>query len=293
MCRWTRSAHGRPMDARRSAHPLADPRARRPAVRDLWVGSLLVYGLLLVEDPGMLALRLHLTERGAPGWLTDVGLAVLMLVYNYVASRRVVGMTASAVLAEAMDHVDRRRAARVAATTSRVVRLARSLVVSLNPFALVKRAGDLVGRAADRLGRRLHATRLQPVAGWVEDLGMVNLVGVPAASLAIATTRGGCTRGRSLRHGVLFVASWFAGARTVGALVGAAHTVPVVGPACERITWWVGRVFGVVTDPSRPVGAVVVTLAVVSVVRYAAEVQRWLHRPGAGRAGSVAAPGAT
>lgn len=286
--RGRRCRRARGSDRRLDAVP-----SRGRAVRDLWIGALLVYGLLLVEDPGMLAVRVRLAERGAPDRLADAGLAAMMLIYNYAASRRVVGVAASTALAEAMDHVDRRRAARVAATGSVVVRIGRSLAVCLNPFALVKRAGGLVGRAADRLRRRWHGTRLEPVAAWFEDLGMVNLVGVPAASLAIATARGGCDRRRSLRHGVLFVGSWFAGARAVGALVGAAHSVPVVGPVCERVTWWIGRVFTTATDPTRPAGAVVITLAVTAVVRYAVEVQRWLHRPDPPVVRSVATPGTT
>lgn len=255
-------------------------RTRLHPVRDLWVGSLLVYGLLLVEDPAMLAARLRLTDAGLPAWLSDVCLAAAMLLYNYGASRYVVGVAGSNELAAAMDRVDRRRAGRVATTGNPVLRTVRRLAMALNPVLLVKRAGEVVGRAADRLSRRLHASPLRRVAAWVEDLGMVNLVGVPAASLTVATTRGSVSRGRSVRHSVLFVASWFAGARLVGALVGVVHTLPGAGPVAERVTGAIGRAFAMCTDPRGLVGMVTITLAVVAVVRYAHDVQRMLVATG-------------
>jgi hypothetical protein len=273
-------AHRLDMGEHQLVVPAVVRRTRLHPVRDLWIGSLLVYGLLLVEDPAMLAARLRLTEAGFPAWLSDVALATAMLVYNYGASRYVVGVAGSNELATAMERVDRRRAGRVATTGNPVLRALRRVAMALNPVLLVKRAGEVVGRAADRLSRRLHASPLRRSAAWVEDLGMVNLVGVPAASLTVATTRGAVSRGRSARHSVLFVVSWFAGARLVGALVGVTHTVPGAGPVAEQVTSSIGRAFAACTDPGGAVGALTITLAVVAVVRYAHDVQRTLVTSG-------------
>jgi hypothetical protein len=82
------------------------------------------------------------------------------------------------------------------------------------------------------------------------------------------------TRAQSLRHCLLFVASWFVGARLVGLLVGAAHDVPVIGRAVMAATGAIGTTFATLTDVTRPIGAVTLLVMLAAIAHYAAQVDR-------------------
>lgn len=228
----------------------------------------------------MIAIRLWLGDGPIDPWLVDAVLAITMVGYNYAASRYVVGVAAARQIVEAMERVDLARAARVAATRNTVLRVARRTAVRLNPFNLVKWAGGLLGRSADDVSARIRHRQLRRVGSWVEDLGAVNVMGVPGAGLALVTSGRPLSRAQSMRHCVLFVGSWFTGAHLVAAAVGGLHTVPALGETASAVTGATGTVFTTLTDPTRPVGAIAISAVVASVVHYAAEVQAELARGG-------------
>ena len=246
--------------------------------RELWITSLVVCGLFIAEDPGMIAVRVWLSDASFDPWVTDLVLACSMVGYNYAASRYVVGVAAARHLTEAMERVDTARAERVIHTRNPVVRAGRHAAARLNPFNLVKWAGGLLGRGADEAGGRVRGHRFARVGGWLEDLGAVNVMGVPGAGLALVTSGRPLSRGQSLRHCLLFVGSWFAGANLVAAVVGGMHDVPGLGVAASEVTGAIGFAFTTLTDPTRPPGACAIAAVLVSVVRYAVDVERELGR---------------
>lgn len=244
----------------------------------LWVASLVVCGLFVAEDPTVLAVRARLGGSTLERIATDGGLALAMAVYNYAGSRFVIGVAGASDIVAAMDRVDRARSVRVAATRSTVVRCLRALAVRANPFRLVRVAGEWIGRATERVGRG----RSGRVCGWLGDLGAVNVLGVPGAGLALRTSGRAVSRGQSARQSLLFVGSWFTGARVVELAVHRIRGVAFLGDAAAASTHAVGDTFTILTDVTRPIGATVLALVVVSVVRYATEVQRALATTGPG-----------
>ena len=85
-------------------------------------------------------------------------------------------------------------------------------------------------------------------------------------------------RVRSVRHCVLFVASWFVGARIIEWLVGRARLAPVFGDVVAAVTHAIGAVFSTLTDVTQPVGLIAISALVVSVVRYSRSVERTIQQ---------------
>jgi hypothetical protein len=236
--------------------------------------SLLLCALFLVEDPLVVAVRTRLAGSTSDRIVIDVLLGAAMIAYNFVASRYVTSATSAAGVLDAIDRVDAERAERLARTRHPVAHAARRAANVLNPFHLIRTAGSRLGRALDGVSVRARRRRLRRTAALLEDLGVVNILGVPGASLARSTGDRALSRRGSLRHCLLFVGSWFAGARAIEWFVGWAHRVPVLGVIAAQSTRAVGSSFDALTNVTRPVGAVTVALVMLTVLRYATEVER-------------------
>jgi hypothetical protein len=100
--------------------------------------------------------------------------------------------------------------------------------------------------------------------------------------LALSTCGREVSRWRTLRLCVLFVGSWFVGARLVGWLVGRAHAVPVVGTSAATVTSAIGATFAELTDVTQPVGALAVGAMTTAVLQSARQVERAHRRQLAG-----------
>ena len=242
--------------------------------RRLWVASLVVCGMFVTEDPAIAALRSHETGTSQHRMVLDVALAAFMIAYNFACSRYVVAATSSVNMLDAIAEVDARRAERVAASRTQMARVLRTAAHHLNPFQLIKVAGDRLGRSISRATSSARVRRFARTTEVLEDLGTVSVLGVPGAGLALGTTGLLATRRRSLRHSVLFAASWFAGARLIGWTLRGVRTVPYAGAAVTALARTVGAIFGLLTDVTSPVGAIAVLAVAVAVVRYAIEVER-------------------
>jgi hypothetical protein len=240
----------------------------------LRLASLLVCGLFVAEDPVVVAVRTRSSDWPLAGIVLDVGLAIVMVAYNFISSRYVVSVGSAAEIVTAMEQVDTQRAERIARIQNRCLRGLRRAASHLNPFNLIKTIGEHLGRSVDRIGASVSRRRLARVGNLFGDLGAVNVLGVPGAGLALSTLGRPVSRAQSLRHCVLFVASWFVGARIVGLLVGAAHDLPVVGRSMMTVTGAIGVVFATVTDVTRPIGACTLALMVVAIAHYAGQVDR-------------------
>jgi hypothetical protein len=175
---------------------------------------------------------------------------------------------------DAIAEVDARSADRVAASRSLVARALRSACHHLNPFGLIKMAGDRLSRSISRATSSVRLRRFGRLTSVLEDLGAVSVLGVPGAGLALGTHAHRATRWRSLRHSALFTASWFVGARLIGWTLRGARTVPLAGLAVTALTRFVGAAFQLLTDVTSPVGAIAVLAVAVAVVRYALAVER-------------------
>jgi hypothetical protein len=135
-------------------------------------------------------------------------------------------------------------------------------------------AGARLGRSADRIGASARDRRFHRVAALFEDLGAVNVLGVPGASLAVSTSGHRVSRRHSMRYCVLFVASWFVGANLIGWLIGRAHALPLLGTVAIDATGAIGEAFVLLTDVTQPIGAVTIAAMTAATVRYAGLVER-------------------
>jgi hypothetical protein len=73
---------------------------------------------------------------------------------------------------------------------------------------------------------------------------------------------------------MLFVGSWFLGAHAVGAALDAIRAVPIIGDEIAAILERIGAAFLALTDVTTPLGAVVIGVAGVAVIRYSVRVTR-------------------
>ena len=256
-----------------------DDRATNPR---LWLAALVVCGLFIVEDPAILAARARLGGSAAERATIDVGLALLMVAYNFVGARYVVSVASSMRLVDAVAAADDERARRIASIESPRLRAVRRAVSHLNPFDLIKVVGERIGRAVERVATAARYRSLYRAASVVEDFGTVNVLGVPGAGLALSTCGREVSRWRTMRLCVLFVGSWFVGARLVGWAVGRAHEVPIVGPIVATVTGAIGSAFTQLTDVTQPVGALAVGAMTVAVLQSARQVERAHRRQIAG-----------
>ena len=247
-------------------HPFTD--------RRLCIASLVVCGMFVTEDPAIAALRSHESGTSQHRMVLDGALALFMIAYNFACSRYVVAATSSAHMLDAIAEVDARSANRVAASRSRAVRLLRSSFHHLNPFGLIKMAGDRLSRSISRATSSARLRRFGRLTSVLEDLGAVSVLGVPGAGLALGTHGHRATRWRSLRHSALFTASWFVGARLIGWTVRGARIVPYAGVVVTAFTRFVCATFQLLTDVTSPVGAITLLAVAVAVVRYALAVER-------------------
>lgn len=249
------------------------------AASRLWFATLVVCGLFVAEDPTVIAVRTQFNDTRPAAITLDIALAVVMVGYNFAASRYVVSVAADTTILDAMAVVDSRRAARVVRTKNVAIRNARRVVAHLNPFDVIKLIGDRLGRSLERISASARHRRLRRTAAFLEDLGAVNVLGVPGVGLAIASRGRHVSPTSSLRHSVLFVGSWFAGARAIGWTVGRLHQLPLIGAAAKSTTGAIGAVFAFFVDVSTPVGAITVAAVAASIARYTHQVDRILHAP--------------
>jgi hypothetical protein len=224
-------------------------------------------GLLVLEDPATIAVRHRLAPHRA-SVMVDVSIALVMVAYNYGASRYVVGVSSAADVTAALAELDAADARAVAGSA------ARRVLRRANPFLLVRGAGGRVGALATRAAAAAHRRRRTRLATTLVDLAAVNVLGVPGVGLERAAR--GRTVGRldSLRHAALFVLSWFAGARVAETLIVTTSSWPVVGGVVRVLSRVIGGAFTIATDVSRPIGAVLAVGIFAVVTRLAWRVDR-------------------
>jgi hypothetical protein len=240
----------------------------------LWLASLLVCGLFVAEDPTIIAMRTRLNGSPTTRLGVDLALASLMIAYNFACARYVVSISSVTHILDAMARVDAERDERIARITNPLLRRVRRAVKHLNPFDLIKLAGARLGRSVDRIGAQARDRRFHRVAALFEDLGAVNVLGVPGASLAVSTSGHRVSRRHSMRYCVLFVASWFVGANLIGWLIGRAHALPLLGTVAIDATGAIGEAFVLLTDVTQAIGAVTIAAMIAATLRYAALVER-------------------
>ena len=239
--------------------------------------SLLCCGLFVAEDPGIIAVRRALGDvwsGTASGLAIDVLLGLTMTGYNYAASRYVVSVGEASSIDAAIRRLGEMRAAALAAEPRRSRRAIHRACQRLNPFNAIKLAAEGFARQIERLRTKASRRSLARLAEVLGELAAVNVLGVPGAGLESVTRRESISPRTSLRHASLFVASWFAGARLLGAILGALYTVPVLGEVTAAIASSIGRSFDTLTDVRHPIGAIAVTFVVGVVIRYSRAVER-------------------
>jgi hypothetical protein len=239
--------------------------------------SLLCCGLFVAEDPGIIAARRALGDvwtGTASGIAIDVFLAATMTGYNYAASRYVVTVGQALSIDAAIGRLAEMRVAALDADRRRWRRMSKRLLRRLNPFSLIKLLAEGFAQMIEHLRTKARRRALARVAELLGELAAVNLLGVPGAGLESVSRSDRVSSRTSLRHASLFVASWFAGARLLGALLASLYDVPVAGGAVAAMTSVMGRVFDTVTDVRHPIGAVTVAFLAASLIRYCRAVER-------------------
>jgi hypothetical protein len=248
-----------------------------PHLSELTRASLLCCGLFVVEDPGIIAARRALGDvwtGTVSGVAIDVVLGVTMTGYNYAASRYVVTVGEAAAIDAAMRRLAEMHAAAGGVGEKRSRPAIKRLLRRLNPLDMIKMAAEGFGRLVDHLRAKANRRALARVAEVMGELAAVNVLGVPGAGLESVARSERVSSRTSLRHAALFVASWFAGARLLGALLHSLYAIPGAGQVIAVITSSIGRTFDLLTDVRRPVGAVFVALVTAAVVRYSRTVER-------------------
>lgn len=124
------------------------------------------------------------------------------------------------------------------------------------------------------LGEVWPGTASGIVAEVMGELAAVNVLGVPGAGLESVARSGSVSNRMSLRHAALFVASWFAGARLLGAILDSMYSIPGPGQVVAETTAMIGRIFDTLTDVRRPVGAASVAVVAAALIRYSRAVER-------------------
>ena len=244
--------------------------------------SLLCCGLFVAEDPGAIAIRRGLGDAWpgvSAGIAIDLALGATMAGYNYAASRYVVSAAEAASIDAAMRHLADLSDAALAAEPRRVRRAAKLLVRRLNPFSVIRATAEAFAGLVNRLHQQANHRALHGVAKLLGELAAVNMLGVPGAGLESIARRQRVSRRTSFRHAVLFVTSWFIGARLLGGVLGALHVIPVAGKLIRSITATLGTAFDTATDVAHPIGAGVVVVVATAVVRYSRAVERVATTP--------------
>ena len=244
---------------------------------DLTSASVLCCGLFLAEDPGVIALRRSFGNTwpgGSSGIAIDLALGVTMVGYNYAASRYVVTVGEASAIHAAICHLSELNEAAFASETRRIRRAVKRLLRCLNPFNLINVAAGGFARVIERLRTTADRRAMASIAELLGELAAVNLLGVPGAGLQSVTRREAISRRTSLRHAVLFVASWFAGARLLGGLLDGLHAIPVAGAVLRSMTSTSAPAFDLAPDATAPVGAIIVSIVAVMIIRYSRTVER-------------------
>lgn len=244
---------------------------------ELTRASLLCCGLFIVEDPGVIAARRAMNDvwtGTASGIAIDVLLGVAMTSYNYAASRYVVTIASAASIDAAIRHVAETRAAELDVGQRSIRRNLKRLLRGLNPLNLIRHAAERFAKLVDHLRCKADQRALAKVAEVMGELAAVNVLGVPGAGLESVARTGAVSNRMSLRHAALFVASWFAGARLLGAVLDGAYSIPVAGGVISGVTAIMGRIFDTMTDVRGPVGAVSIAVVAAVLIRYSRTIER-------------------
>jgi hypothetical protein len=243
---------------------------------ELTRASLLCCGLFVAEDPGIIAIRRAMEDvwtGTTAGIAIDVLLGVTMTGYNYAASRYVVTVAEAASIDAAMRHLAATRAAEDAGRRP-IRRAFRRLLRRLNPLTLIGLAAERFAELVGYLRCKADQRALARVAEVVGELAAVNVLGVPGAGLESVARSETVSNRTSLRHAALFVASWFAGARLLGAVLDSLYALPGAGQVIAEMTATVGTAFDTLTDVRGPVGAVTIAVVTVALIRYSRAVER-------------------
>ncbi len=239
--------------------------------------SLLCCGLFVAEDPVIIAARRALGgawEGTVSGIAIDVCLGVTMTGYNYAASRYVVNVGEASSIDAAIRRLEEMRVAALDAEQRKGRRMIRRLFRRVNPFSLIKLAAEGFARVIERLRASANRRALAGVTELLGELAAVNVLGVPGAGLESVSRREHVSSRTSLRHAALFVASWFVGARLLGAFLEALYAIPAIGEVIAATTSVLGSSFDTVTDVRRPIGAFAVAMVIAAVIRYSRAVER-------------------
>ncbi len=234
----------------------------------------LVCAVTLLEDPVMLAWRTRLHAAAGAPLVVDLQLAVVMVSYNLVVARIAVRVVGTSGVLEALDVVRARRVSRASATPSRALRTWRRTVARCDPFALLRWAGDRVTRLGTRPGR--SGGRRPWLRGLLVDLGTVNVLGVPAAALALASDRVVVPWRTSVRHSLLYVTSWFVILHLASELVDVVRATPIAGDLLTGGVGAAGDMIVLATDPTAPLGLLAVLGLTAAVVRDVRAIRREL-----------------
>jgi hypothetical protein len=194
--------------------------------------------------------------------------------YNFAASRYVVTVGEASSIDAAMRRLADTRAAALECDPRRWRRAIKRLLRRLNPFSLIKQVAEGFARVIEQIRSKANRRALAGVAELMGELAAVNVLGVPGAGLESVARREPVDGRRSLRHAALFVASWFAGARLLGALLETLYRIPVAGDVVAATTSAIGHSFDTLTDVRHPVGAVAITVVVAALIRYTRTVER-------------------
>jgi hypothetical protein len=244
---------------------------------ELTRASLLCCGLFVAEDPGIIAVRRALGDTWSSttsGIAIDVILGLTMTGYNYAASRYVVTVGEASTIDAAIRRLGEMRAVALASEHRRTRRAIRRALRRLNPFNMIRLAAEAFAHMVEALRTKAHRRALARLAEVLGELAAVNVLGVPGAGLESVARRERISGRTSLRHAVLFVASWFTGARLLGALLGWLYAIPVVGRAIEAMMGMFAGTFDALTDVTRPTGAVTIAIVTTAVIRYSRAVER-------------------
>jgi hypothetical protein len=248
-----------------------------PRRGELTRASLLCCGLFIAEDPGIIAVRRALGDvwtGAAAGIAIDVLLGVTMTGYNYAASRYVVTVAEAASIDAAIRHLADTRGAASDVDQGRIRRAFSRSLRRLNPLTLIGHAAERFAQLVDFLRCKADQRALARVAEVMGELAAVNVLGVPGAGMESVARGEEVSHRMSLRHAALFVASWFAGARLLGAVLDSLYALPGAGPVIAEITATVGGVFDTLTDVRSPLGAATVAVVIAALIRYSRAVER-------------------
>ena len=230
----------------------------------------MVVGLLVLEDSAVIAVRQRMRRSLGDDLrtvaLVDLTLALVMIAYNFAASRFVANSLQALAVGQALDTLDER--------AQGDHRRIRRVVSSASPLALSGRIGGGIGQRSSAAGERLErgghrdAAHLsaRPRGRQHRRRARRRDARDPDRPLRVRP-RAACVTARCSSH----PGSPGRGDRVV---VDAGVRAPVVGTAVDRVVRVVGSLVTAATDPTTPVGFGVLLAIAGGVAAYTVRVGR-------------------